>query len=161
MSAGAAPLRLASRKRPLWVLYSTTTSLNRKALGRVSLPSAFAPFRFYFRPSNFWGLLHPTSLFYRNCGNRLELATFPNLRGFSVPVYLPAVKSLLQTYERYTSPRQLSGAPVPFCGIRHPAFEHEGVVLAAFPLVTISFSSTTAEPPHGLRRPHIRKLMQS
>ena len=63
MSAGAAPLRLASRKRPLWVLYSTTTSLNRKALGRVSLPSAFAPFRFHFRPSNFWGLLQDGGAF--------------------------------------------------------------------------------------------------
>ncbi len=67
MSAGAAPLRLASRKRPLWVLYSTTTSLNRKALGRVSLPSAFAPFRFHFRPSNFWGLLHPARLYFFPC----------------------------------------------------------------------------------------------
>ena len=70
MSAGAAPLRLASRKRPLWVLYSTTTSLNRKALGRVSLPSAFAPFRFHFRPSNFWGLLHYAGLFALRHGSR-------------------------------------------------------------------------------------------
>lgn len=74
MSAGAAPLRLASRKRPLWVLYSTTTSLNRKALGRVSLPSAFAPFRFHFRPSNFWGLLQKTAGLFHAVA---RLHTFP------------------------------------------------------------------------------------
>ena len=39
---------------------------------------------------------------------RLERATFSKIRGFRLPLYLPAVKSLLYIFERYTSLRQLS-----------------------------------------------------
>ena len=42
------------------------------------------------------------------CEFRLERATFSKIRGFRLPLYLPAVKSLLYIFERYTSLRQLS-----------------------------------------------------
>lgn len=50
----------------------------------------------------------PRTPLVRSCGNRLKRAAFSKIRGFRLPVYLPAMKSLLNLYERYASLAQLS-----------------------------------------------------
>ncbi len=66
------------------------------------------------RPAQRWFLAPPgtwherRAVLPRTRGNRLERAAFSKIRGFRLPALLPAVKSLLHIYERYSCLTQLS-----------------------------------------------------